>query len=398
MGRTGTGVELRDKSIRVGFKWQGEWCRETLNIEPTPANEKHAVRLVAQVRRAIGNGSFDYAQFFPDSKRAQAEAPARITLKTACESYVKAIGNLEAATRDQYENALANVWQPLLGADVAFDAITHALLAEKIGEKAWASGKSCNNYLIPLRGLFAMHYTGPRTLHNPMIGIKNMATVKKRPDPLTAIERDKVLADLDARCDARVAAYFRFAFFTGMRPEELIALQWGDVDWNNGAVRVQRVRTFRGSERDGTKTNVERDVDLVAPALAALQAMKPWTQLKPGGDIFESPITGAAWHDERSQRDTFWKPSLRRAGVRYRTSYKTRHTYATTMLMAGLKPAYIAQQLGHSLQVLLSTYARWIPGADGGDERTKMRALFEAAPEKVAEPAAPGVPRAANDA
>lgn len=397
MGRTGTGVELREKSIRVGFKWQDEWCRETLNISPTPANEKHAIRLVAQIRRSIALETFVYADFFPDSKRAQAESPARLTLKQACAAYMTSVGTLTAATRDQYTNALNNVWQPMLGAETPFDAITHAKLAEKVGGHPWASGKSCNNYLIPIRGVFDMHYSGARALHNPMIGIKNMATVKKRPDPLTAIERDKVLADLEAHYDTRVSAYFRFAFFTGMRPEELIALQWGDIDWINGTVRVQRVRTFRGSERDGTKTNTERDIDLVAPALAALAAMKPWTQLK-GGDVFENPITGLPWHDERSQRDTFWKPALRRAGVRYRTSYKTRHTYATTMLMAGLKPAYIAQQLGHSLQVLLSTYARWIPGADGGDERAKMRALFAPAPEAAAAPAAPGVPRAANDA
>lgn len=354
------------------------------------------MRLVAQIRRAIANGSFEYSQFFPESKRAAAEAPERLTLAQACAAYLTSVGTLGDATRDQYANGLNNVWLPLLGASTAFDTITHATLAEKIGGHPWASGKSCNNYLIPIRGVFAMQYSGARKLHNPMIGIENMTTVKKRPDPLSPIERDKVMADLEAHYDTRVSSYFRFAFYTGMRPEELIALQWGDIDWINGVARVQRVRTFRGGERDGTKTNAERDVDLVAPALAALTAMKPWTYLK-GADIFENPITGAPWHDERSQRDTFWKPALRRAGVRYRTSYKTRHTCATVNLMAGLRPAYIAQQLGHSLQVLLSTYARWIPGADGGSEREKMRALYEPQAEKLAAADAPGVPRAAND-
>ena len=28
--------------------------------------------------------------------------------------------------------------------------------------------------------------------------------------------------------------------------------------------------------------------------------------------------------------------------------------------MSGLNPAFIAQQLGHSVQMLLSTYARWL--------------------------------------
>ena len=161
------------------------------------------------------------------------------------------------------------------------------------------------------------------------------------------------------------------------------AVQWGDIDWEAGIVRVQRVRTFRGSERDDTKTHSERDVDLTPPALAALKAMKKWTYAKTvrngtgaisPADVFENPNTGAAWHDERSQRDTYWKPCLRRLKIRTRRAYATRHTYCTTALMAGVKPAYVAAQAGHSVRVLLDVYFRWIPGADGGSERQKLSA------------------------
>jgi len=47
-------------------------------------------------------------------------------------------------------------------------------------------------------------------------------------------------------------------------------------------------------------------------------------------------------------------------GIRRRPPYNCRHTYATIRSMSGLNPAFIAQQLGHSVQMLLSTYARWI--------------------------------------
>ena len=58
-GRTGRGVELREKSIRVGFMLNGAWTRETLKIPPTPANERYAAKLVAQINRAIAAGTFD---------------------------------------------------------------------------------------------------------------------------------------------------------------------------------------------------------------------------------------------------------------------------------------------------------------------------------------------------
>ena len=82
-------------------------------------------------------------------------------------------------------------------------------------------------------------------------------------------------------------------------------------------------------------------------------------------DLFENPVTGRAWHDERSQRD-HWTPTLKRLGIRRRRAYCTRHTYCTAALMAGLNPAYIAGRAGHSVKMLLEVYARWIPGADAG--------------------------------
>lgn len=194
-----------------------------------------------------------------------------------------------------------------------------------------------------------------------------------QPDRETA-EREAILADMRKRYDVRVWAYVAFAFYTGMRPEEIIALQWGDVDWRRQQVRVQRVRTFKGSERDGTKTHAVRDVDLVPQAIEALKAMRPFTELKRDEagaevDLFENPVTGRAWHDERSQRDHYWKPTLKRLGIRTRRAYCTRHTWCTAALMAGVNPAYIAAQAGHSMQMLLQVYARWIPGADGGAQK-----------------------------
>src|SRR5205085_8048624 len=116
-------------------------------------------------------------------------------------------------------------------------------------------------------------------------------------------------------------------------------LQWGDIDWESGTVRVQRVRTFKGNEEERTKTYMQRDVDLVPRAIEALRTMKPYTLVKrdDGGneaDIFENPVTDRPWHDERSQREHYWHPVLKRLGIRRRRPYCTRHTYCTVALMA----------------------------------------------------------------
>lgn len=375
MGRNGDGTELREHSIRVGFTWLGKHVRETLSIPPTPANHKYAIQLVAKIKKEIRMGTFVYAEYFPKSDRA--EKRHVITFGAACDAYILSVGQRSAATRSQYANAL-KVWKSIFGADTRLDALDHATLSSQIGGYPWASAKLQNNYLIPLRGVFKLHYHGALAAGNPLEGVTNARVVKKVPDPLSADERDRILVHIGTHYDARLLHYFTTAFFTGMRPEELIALKWGDVDWKHQTIRVQRVRTFKGSERDDTKTGVERDVDMVPQVVDALKSMKAWTFVKGvDGDIFESPYTGRAWHDDRSQRDNCWTPTLKALGIRRRRAYSTRHTYCTAALMHGVNPAYIAAQAGHSVKMLFDVYSRWINGADAGLQRARMAEAFQ---------------------
>lgn len=384
MARRGSGIEVRPGSIRIKFVLNGETIRERLTLNrqplaPTPANVKYAQRLSADIKRRIAQGTFHFADFFPDSPRAKVEVG---TFGQLADLWLASKGQLEEATKDQYANAIA-LWKRLLGADKRMVDLTYQVLSAKIGAHPWASPKSANNYLIALRGVFEFEYNGRRAADNPIIGIKNLTVVKKLPDPLTPDERDAILNDM-RRYDDRVWAYFVFAFYTGMRPEEIIALQWGDIDFSRKTARVQRVRTFRGSEREGSKTHAEREVDLTAPALNALARVRPFTFMK-SADIFENPVTGKPWHDERSQRDHYWTPTLKRLGIRHRRAYNTRHTYATVALMAGVKPPYIAAQLGHTnTKMLFEKYARWIEAADKGQERKALEAAFNNPPEKRA--------------
>lgn len=384
MGRTGNGVEVRESSIRIKFVYEGETVRERLTLNgkalpPTPANVKYAVRIAADIQRRIASGSFDFAEFFPESKRITAAKAT--TFGDLADLWLQSQGRLAVATRDQYAVAV-RFWKQLIGEQRLVKDMTHKYLAALIGGHSWPSAKTHNNYLIALRGILGMEYRGATAMQNPLGGIGNMQLIKKLPDPLSSSERDRILTDMAKHYDPRVGAYFQFAFFTGMRPEEMIALRWGDVDTLSGTVRIQRVRTFKGSERDGSKTHTERDVDLVPPAIDALHTMKAYTFMKgPDADIFENPNTGRPWHDERSQRDVFWRPTLKRLGIRWRRAYSTRHTFATSALMGGVNPAYIAAQLGHSTKMLLDKYARWLPQNDAGSARALLAQVMGSSPK-----------------
>jgi integrase len=70
--------------------------------------------------------------------------------------------------------------------------------------------------------------------------------------------------------------------------------------------------------------------------------------------------------------DKHFPAAMTDLGLRARRQYNCRHTYATMCPMSGMNPAFIATQLGHSVQILLSTYARWINASTDWSELGKL--------------------------
>jgi len=179
-------------------------------------------------------------------------------------------------------------------------------------------------------------------------------------DPFTVDEQAAICAELEGQARNLV----QFAFWTGMRTSELIGLQWGDVDWMRGTIAVRRALTQAASKTgpETTKTRAgTRVVKLLPPALEALKAQKAFTYLK-DREIFQNPKTGERWTGDQAIRQTMWRYALKKAGVRYRYPYQTRHTYASMMLSAGENPMWVAQQMGHSDWAMIRrVYGRWMP-------------------------------------
>lgn len=121
------------------------------------------------------------------------------------------------------------------------------------------------------------------------------------------------------------------------------------------------------------------------------QRQRQHTQMAEDGRVFHDPRYGKGWHEERAFRRSFWEPVLKALGMRYRRPYNCRHTYATAMLMAGMTPAFCAKQLGHSVEMFLKTYAKWIDG----DRDSAEMARLESAISPGVSPATPRVPASA---
>lgn len=116
--------------------------------------------------------------------------------------------------------------------------------------------------------------------------------------------------------------------------------------------------------------NQESSVD----AFQALKRQKAWTYLDESGRVFHNQNTNKPWAKEQNIREPYWNPTLKLLGIRRRRPYCTRATYATVELMAGARPAYMATQLGHSLDVFYRDFAKWISHQDDDREMIKIEA------------------------
>ncbi|MEH6648884.1 MAG: site-specific integrase, partial [Motiliproteus sp.] len=190
---------------------------------------------------------------------------------------------------------------------------------------------------------------------NPMDRFRNLPINTREPKPFTASEMEGILNQLQGQ----ERNLIQFAFWTGLRTSELIALRWEDFDSSNKRIYV-RTAVVRSKEK-GTKTHSgHRTVELSTQALAAIEAQKQFTtdSLR----IFHDPKNGVPWHDDQAIRKRVWTPALVAAGIEYRSPYQTRHTFASMMLSSGKNPLWVAQQMGHKdWGMIRKVYGRWIP-------------------------------------
>jgi integrase len=287
--------------------------------------------------------------------------------------WLSTINNKAVGTIKLYTNVI-NFWDSKIG-DMYINEIKYSKILIISTNMGWKP-KYHNDQLIPLRGVFNLAMKDGIITKNPLDGLANEKVQKTPPDPFTIEEVNLITAHMADNYSPQVLNYFEFMFFTGARPEEAIALRWSEIDFNDSTARIRRVRTAH-SDRETTKTNLIRDIELNSRALKALLSQKAHTFLE-NDYVFHNPETNKRWSSEAKQNLRYWKPTIKKLGIRYRVPYQARHTFATLNLMAGANPMWVSEMMGHAnMQMLLEVYAKWIKGADKQKEKQKIEVMFE---------------------
>src|SRR5215469_5448434 len=125
---------------------------------------------------------------------------------------------------------------------------------------------------------------------------------------LTVEEVQALLSNAGTQRDLTL---LRILFVTGMRPSELLALRWRDVNLTDGTLTLTET-VYRGKLRPFTKTTEEGDVQRLALPVPAVGALTQWHSAQwdceekdrhnaPDDFVFPAP-DGGCWWKENFQR------------------------------------------------------------------------------------------------
>lgn len=389
----------KDGYLYIDFRWRGVRCREATRFVDNSDNRTQVRRTVRQIDGEIAAGSFDYLKWFPQGRRAALFAPPHSTAPPIYREYVRRWledkqARLGAGTAYDWRRIVESRLIPTFGdrhlCEIDVEAIDGFIAALKHGaasvppppvttdrrrrprEPKKLSNRRVNIILKVLRQSLDRAVAKGWLADNPARKIDLLREEKPDIDPFSLAEVKTFLGNgLNDDEDRR---YFRVAFFSGLRPGEEIGLQWDDIDWQRKIIRVRRSMSRFG--RGPTKTvESKRDVEMlpiVEQALCAQQAAShtrsPW--------VFPNRDGGPL--DITNLRERVWRAALRRAKLRARTLYQTRHTFATLMLELGESPGWVARQLGHTnAEMVYRRYHRFIPNLRGRDGANAARGLAE---------------------
>ena len=205
-----------------------------------------------------------------------------------------------------------------------------------------------------LQGILERAAEWERIPGNPMKVVKKPVRTRSRtPQPLTKGHVELLRGKLRGSRDRALVAALAYG---GLRPGEALALRWEDV--GSRTLRVSRSLAL-GAEKD-TKNRRVRSVELSEELRAALRAWKIASGNR-SGLVFPGRY-GKPWSDTQYRN---WRTRVFHKAAPGVNPYDLRHTRASELFAEGRNPAWIAEQMGHTLQTLLSTYVHVMEEMNG---------------------------------
>jgi integrase len=224
--------------------------------------------------------------------------------------------------------------------------------------------------------------------------IQRPAPVRTEAIPWTAAQVAAVAARMQP---PRLAALPYLGAACGLRQGELFGLAAGELDFLRRTLHVDtQLKLVDGAWVFGPlknwKTTKSRDIPIDEPVLSIMaehvRQFPPVAVTLPWGKPDGRPVTRELMFTvdghqvERNIANWWWQKAWKAAGIpergpRLNGMHVLRHTAASAWLSAGMNIAKVAALLGDTKEVVLKTYAHFMP-EDDDHARSVMRTFFGA--------------------
>jgi integrase len=290
--------------------------------------------------------------------RGERVALANVRFAEIAEQWFESKHRLRPWTRKLYRAALDNELLPRFG-HVRLGQIDPEVVAKFIQhlEARGLSPSTISNYLLPLSGAFAFAVRRGFANSNPCA----LLTADERP---TKRERRKVYEWSDEEIDAllgsseqiarrRESQYdysplLQTAVRAGLRLGELLGLQWGDINLDEGVLHVRRQWTRMGELAAPKTTKATRRVPLSPDVGALLRKHKLASRFSKDEDFVFASRNGTPLGHRNVQRRGF-EPARDLAGLpKEVTFHDLRHAFASMAAHCGVPVNVLSEVMGHS--------------------------------------------------
>lgn len=157
--------------------------------------------------------------------------------------------------------------------------------------------------------------------------------LKEAPPRVRYLSYDE-LKNLLSVCSIKLVTIILFAIATGLRRDELIFLQWKNIDTDNCIVHIE-----------DSKTHSRRDISITQNILNRLTQLPKENNYVFGG------------HNHRKQFET----AVKKAGIENFRFHDLRHTCASYLAINGASLLVIKELLGHKTLTMTMRYAHLCP-------------------------------------
>jgi integrase len=359
-------IEKRGSSLLIRFSHDAKQYSFSLSKHNSPVGLAAANLKIAQIEKDIAYGNFD-TTLLRYRPRRMGNNPTAITAVELVQKYIADRQKSLAHGSIVRLKAIASKLEQLLG-DKPAEKVTESAAKDAIAR--WsesASSQSIKTYLFLLRACWEWSKGKYHTAEtNPWAVCLDRSKERGSNRPSRQPKKPFTIAELQAIVSAfehhpHYSHYTEFVIFlasTACRFGEVVALRWKHIDPDFSTAWIGASISRGHQNQKGTKTGKSHIIQLSPTVRLMLTDRLERLNAQPDDLVFPSP-TGIAIDDHRF-RARAWKTTLESCQIDYQTPYQVRHAAISHALAAGANPVDLAKQTGHSVRVMLSTYAHVI--------------------------------------